>query len=506
MSTETLWVLIPEIVLVAAAVGIYLGGAFVAARRPWSWIAGGGVLLAAAALWVQHAPLAESGPLVCDRLAYFGRWLALVLGGLLVLSTSKPLSTPGTPEYVGSLLLSIAGLMLAAGARDLVLIFVALELISIPTYILLYLGRRDSASQEAAAKYFFLSLLASAILLYGFSFLYGATGTTQLTGAADPGFPKLIKLALVLIVVGLGFKIAAVPFHFYAPDVFQGTTYANAALLSVIPKAAGLLVLVRICVWAMPIPPLTETYAWRIALALAVLSMTLANVVALWQDNLRRLLAYSAIAHSGYMLIGLAVGLATAGAPTRWDGVGALLFYLAVYAVASVGTFAACAYLGRDRQPLEAVDELAGLGRTRPRSAALIAVFMFSLAGIPPLAGFWGKLVVFGSALGVDAGAAAEGSRQPWFAALAIIGVLNAAVAAAYYLRIVGVMYFRTPLATPKAEGGLGTRCAAVLCAILIVVIGLYPGPLMRASDAASPRAASPAEAAAADVLRPCRP
>jgi len=396
--------------------------------------------------------------------------------------------------------------MLAAGARDLVLIFVALELISIPTYILLYLGRRDSASQEAAAKYFFLSLLASAILLYGFSFLYGTTGTTQLTSTAAPAFPKLVKLALVLIVAGLGFKIAAVPFHFYAPDVFQGTTYANAALLSVVPKAAGLLVLVRIAVWAMPIPPLAETYAWRIALALAVLSMTFANVVALWQENLRRLLAYSAIAHSGYMLIALAVGLATAGTPGQWDGVGALLFYLAVYAVASVGTFAACGYLGRDRQPLEAIDELAGLARTRPLSAALIAVFMFSLAGIPPLAGFWGKLAVFFSALMVDAGAAAEGSRQPWFVALAIIGVLNAAVAAAYYLRIVGVMYFRTPLATPKAEGGLGTRCAAVVCAILVVAVGLYPGPLMRASDAASPHAAAPAEAAPADVPLPSRP
>ena len=493
MSTETLWRLTPEIVLITAAVVIYLGGAFFNAQRLWRWIAGGGIALAALALWTQHGRPYTGGPLVIDPLAVYVRWLALAAGGLLVLAASRPLADGGTPDYLGSLLLTIAGLMLVAGSGDLVLWFVGLELISIPTYILLYLGRRDAASQEAAAKYFFLGVLASAILLYGFSFLYGTAGSTQLAAIRQalltpsdlpPGFDRLARLALVLIFAGLGFKIAAVPFHFYAPDVYQGTTYANAALLSVVPKAAGLVALLRIVAISMPG---MEPHGWRIALLLAVLTMTVANLTALWQDNLRRLLAYSSIAHAGYMLIGLAVGLAGQQAPSLWDGLGALLFYLCVYAAATIGTFAALAYLGRDGRPLEAIDELAGLGRTRPLTAAVLAIFMFSLAGVPPLAGFWGKLAVFGSALTVDAGAAAEVSRQPWFVALAILGVLNAVVAAVYYLRIVGVMYFRTPLATPKAEGGAGAWSAAMACAVLVVAIGLFPGPLLRESGRASP-------------------
>ena len=184
--------------------------------------------------------------------------------------------------------------------------------------------------------------------------------------------------------------------------------------------------------------------------------MTLGNVLALWQDDLRRLLAYSSIAHAGYMLIGLAVGLATGNAPGPWNGVAALGFYLVAYAAATIGAFAVLEHLGRPDRRLDGVEELAGLGRTRPLAAALLAVFMFSLAGVPPLAGFWGKLLVFGSALNVGGAAGAEGSLQWWFTGLAIVGVINAAVAAAYYLRVVAVMYFRTPLATPRAQGGAG--------------------------------------------------
>jgi NADH-quinone oxidoreductase subunit N len=215
--------------------------------------------------------------------------------------------------------------------------------------------------------------------------------------------------------------------------------------------------------------------------------MTLGNVVALWQDNLRRLLAYSSIAHAGYMLVGLAVALSGAGAAGRWDGVAALLFYLCVYAVATLGLFAALVYLGRPRRQIDAVDELAGLSRTRPWTAAAMALFLFSLTGLPPLAGFWGKLAVFGSALGVDAGGGSAGSPQAWFIFLAIAGVLNSAVSAAYYLRIVGLMYFRTPLATPRAEGGYGSMLMTGVCAVLVVLLGVYSGPLVRQAVQASP-------------------
>ncbi|MBN2477333.1 MAG: NADH-quinone oxidoreductase subunit N [Pirellulales bacterium] len=496
MSAETVRLLTPEIVLIAVAVAIFVAGAFADAPKWFRWIAGAGVALSAVALWMQHGAAVCSGPLTIDSLAYYGRWLALVLGALFVLLTARPLAGGGTPEYVGSLLLAIAGLMLVSGAGELVLMFVGLELISIPTYVLLYLGRRDAASQESAVKYFLLSILASAILLYGLGFLYGTTGSTELgeihaalagsrpalpdAGAVPVGFDMFARLALVLIFAGLGFKIAAAPFHFYAPDVYQGTTQANAALLSVVPKAAGMVALVRILVLAMPG---LEAFAWKLALVMAVLTMTLGNFMALWQNNLRRLLAYSSIAHAGYMLIGLTVGLAPAIVRGSQDGVGALLFYLCVYALATVGAFAVLEYLGREDAPIDAVDELAGLGRARPLVAAAMSVFLFSLAGIPLLAGFWGKFALFLSALGVDPGGV---SVRPWFVGLAIVGALNAAVAAAYYLRIVGVMFFRTPLAVPKAEGGMGPWLTFTVCAVLTLAIGAFPRPLLQAANDAS--------------------
>ena len=217
--------------------------------------------------------------------------------------------------------------MLVAEAGDLVLLFVGLELISIPTYVLLSLGRHDAARQEAAAKYFFLSVLSSAVMLYGFSFLYGLAGSTDLAkvqaalaGArpAAGSFDGLSKLALALVFAGLCFRITAVPFQFYAPDVYQGTSYPNAALLSVLPKTAGFLVLTRLLMAAAPAPP----YLWQVVLAVSILTMTFGNLTALWQNDLRRLLAYSSIANAGYMLLGLAVALAPGVPSAAWDGFG----------------------------------------------------------------------------------------------------------------------------------------------------------------------------------------
>ena len=385
MSLDVVSFLSAEIVLVVAALAIYMGGAFSTSQKVWAPIAFGAILLAAASLWscggnahyLQHAMNPQVSPVIADSLSTYGRWFALAVGAVMVLMAWRPLVNGGTPEYLGSLLLAIAGLMLVASAANLVLLFVGLELISIPTYILLSLGRRDPASQEAAAKYFYLSVLSSGILLYGFSFLYGTTGTMQLLPAVSMGFESLTlsKVALVLIVAGLCFRVTAVPFHFYAPDVYQGTIQANAALLSVLPKAAGLLALVRLIVLGMPE---MGPYAWKIFLALSVLTMTLGNVLALWQENIRRLFAYSSIANAGYMLIGLAVGLAPGTASGFWDGVGATFFYLCVYAAATLGTFAVFAHLGRRQQQIETVEELAGLGRTHPVMAAALAVCMFA--------------------------------------------------------------------------------------------------------------------------------
>ncbi len=511
MSLNVVCFLSAEIVLVAAALAIFMGGAFSAAQKIWAPIALGAVALAAVSLWscggnerymeqtgaadlIAHAhgaaitstevvraiaTFVKNTPVQPDALATYGRWLALALGAVMVLMAWRPLATGGTPEYLGCLLLIVAGLMLVASAANIVLLFIGLELISIPTYILLSLGRRDPASQEAAAKYFYLSVLASAISLYGFSFLYGVTGTMQITMFPHASlFPSagfdLGKVAMVLILAGLCFRVTAAPFHFYAPDVYQGTIHANAGMLSVLPKAAGLVAMVRLVVLGMPD---MGPYAWKIVMAISLLTMTLGNLLALWQDNVRRLMAYSSIANAGYMLIGLSVALATGAVGGYWDGIGAMFFYLCVYGAATLGVFAVLAYLGRQRQQIESVEELAGLGRIRPAMAAALAVCLFSLAGVPPAAGLWGKLLLFGSALNVNVGG---GPLRPWFVTLAVVGVLNAAVAAYYYLRIIGLMYFREPLAAPRAEGGRGSYIAALLCSLVVLVLGFYPGPLMK--------------------------
>jgi NADH-quinone oxidoreductase subunit N len=497
-----------EITLVVTALVIYMGGAFSTSQKHWAPLALLGLVLAAMSLWacggneryfehqsgvgmissargetitsVQVAAgidvFSRTTPIIPDALATYGRWFALAAGAVMVLMAWRPLVYGGTSEYLGSLLLIIAGLMLVASAANLVLLFVGLELISIPTYILLSLGRRDSAGQEAAAKYFYLSIFSSGIFLYGLSFLYGTSGSMQIGGVLhQPGFPLLGKVAVVLVIAGLCFRVTAVPFHFYAPDVFQGTIQANAALLSVLPKAAGLLALVRLIVTAAPG---TDQFAWKIVLSISIVTMTLGNLLALWQDNVRRLFAYSSVANAGYMLIGLAVGLAPGAAGGVWGGIGGTLFYLCVYAAATLGTFAVFAYLGRERQQLETVDELAGLGRTHPVMAASLAICMFSLAGLPPAAGIWGKLLLFGSALNVQS---VEGvALRPWFIALAVIGVLNAAVAAYYYLRLISLMYFRESLAAPRAEGGGGAYVAALACSLAVLVLGVYPGPLIK--------------------------
>jgi NADH-quinone oxidoreductase subunit N len=501
VSTDTVLFLLPEALLIACATAIYVGGAFAPRRAGWNWLAVAGLIGAAVALATQSATAAEAigqtqgSPVVFDAMSLYVRWLTLIVGLLFVLMSLR--QGPDVPhtEYLGTLLMGLAGVMLVGSARELVLLFLGLELLSIPTYVLLYLGRRDTASQESAVKYFFLSILSSALLLYGFSFLYGVAGSTDLavaraifsTPADQLGHVRLLaQISLALIFAGLGFRITAVPFHFYAPDVYQGTTNANAGLLAVFPKIVGFVALVRLLLVAMPG---MEDFGWRVALVLAVLTMTLGNLLALWQDNLRRLMAYSSVAHAGYMLIGLAAGFAAARAQqsaTSFDGIGAMLFYLCVYVLATAGTFAALAYLGTPQRQIDGVDELAGLGSTHPWAALAIAAFMFSLAGIPPLAGFWGKLTLFASALGIDGGAPTPTPLRWWFVALAVIGALNAAVAAAYYLRIIAVMYFRSPMAPVKAQGGWGAGLAMLASAVLVLILGCYPVPLVRSATSAS--------------------
>ena len=499
---KTIALVWPEVVLVLVATAIFVAGAFTRNRAFWSLAAVLGFVLAAGTLAMQGSPAAYSsvltGPVVIDPMSLGLRWLALLAGLIFTLVASRLAPSELASEFFGCLMLIAAGMMITAAANDLVLLFLGLELISIPTYVLLFIGRKDRASAEATMKYFFLSILSSALLLYGFSFLYGRGKTTIIVGTAElPGIREalvagamanhplapLLPLALVLIIAGLGFKLTIAPLQFYAPDVYQGTTNANAGVLAVAPKIAAVAALLRVIVVAMPA---AAEFAWQLALILALLTMTIGNVCALWQRNIRRLLAYSSIAHGGYLLIGLAAAAAanSQGAASYGGGVTAMLFYTFVYALATLGTFAALAWLSSPMREVNDVEELSGLARAHPAVAGAIAVFMFSLAGLPPLAGFWGKFSLFGSA--IELATARTAGMSSWFAVLAIVAALNAAIAAAYYLRIVAVMYFQPAAAAPvPAGGGLSARAAALACAALVILAGALPGRFLNIATSA---------------------
>ncbi len=496
VTLDTIRLLVPELILVLAATYIFVVGTVVRNRTWWMAFAVGAYLIAGWALLRHEGSLWDqflagqmflaNGPLAIDLLGHVTRWLALLVGLLFTLMVTRFTTRALTSETLGLLMLLTVGIMLVGRANEMVFLFVALEMISIPTYVLLFLGRNDRINAESAAKYFFLSILASALLLYGFSFLYGLGGTTQLAGSVrHPGIREVVSLgggqldatmyplALILIVAGLGFKVAAVPFHFYAPDVYQGTSNVNAGLLAVAPKIGGIVALVRVVAVAMPSE---SEFAWQLILVLSVLTMTIGNTCALWQNNIRRLMAFSSIAHAGYMFLGFAVGLAALRAGISVEGIGAMLFYLFVYVLASLGTFAALAALSSPGREVHDVAQLAGLGRQRPVVAAALAVFMFSLAGIPPLAGFWGKFTLLTTA--IELAGSQTGSMTTWFIVLAVAAAVNAAVAAAYYLRVVGTMYFSqqpSPL-PPTARPAIGASVAMAVCAWLIVTIGIMPG------------------------------
>jgi NADH-quinone oxidoreductase subunit N len=497
VELSTIKLLLPEVALVLAASSIFVGGAFTRNRTYWifaailSYVVAGAALTSVGSPWMT-TPV-PTGPVTIDAMSVGLRWLALAMGLGFTLAVARLADPELAGEVLGSLMLVTVGVMLVASANELVLLFLGLELISIPTYVLLFLGRRDRASSEATMKYFFLSIFSSALLLYGLAMIYGIAGTTViagneeivgireklagLAGGSTNPVASLAPLALVLVVAGLGFKLAVAPLQFYAPDVYQGTTNLNAGLLAVAPKIAGVAGLVRLALVAVPA---AGAFGWQLALVLAVLTMTIGNVCALWQKNIRRLLAYSSIAHGGYLLIGLATAAAL---PAASGGIAAMLLYVAVYAAATMGSFTALAYLSSPQREVNDVDELAGLGRSHPLIAASLAVFMFSLAGIPPLVGFWGKLTLFGSA--IQTASQSEGPLATWFAALAVIGVLNAAVAAAYYLRVVSVMYFQSQASPSPPAGGYGALIATLACTALVVIGGAFPRAAIDSATAA---------------------
>ena len=500
--SETFQILLPQTILAAVASLVYLGGTFPKiSRATWGYVALA-TLLAATISLSFSAKVAGNGLgnlVIQDAMSVGVQYGCLLIGALFVLmSLSSQSQSESSAEFYALLLTMISGLMIVPCANEMVLLFLALELISVPTYVLLYVGRVNPAAQESATKYFLLSILSAALLLYGLSFLYGLTGTTNLSSmreilsttylsddpqAARPAVSVLGVLGLGLVFAGLGFKLAAVPFHFYAPDVYQGTSSFNAGILSVIPKAAGLIALIRV---GTETAVGLEGTGQTAAVLMALMTMTLGNCLALLQTNLRRMLAYSGVAHAGYLLVGMAVGFwdathaaeslnAGSGMP---GGVRACVFYLATYSLATTGLFAVLMSLIRRGREVESIEDLTGLVKSQPLMAICAAVFLFSLAGVPPLPGFWGKLSLFMGALSVRD--ASDGAISPVFFWLAIIGVLNAAVGAVYYLRVVALMFLHDPLTAHEPQPAQTPWTTAVLTGALVLVMGLLPGPLFQ--------------------------
>lgn len=475
----------PEAVLILAACGALLGAALLPAPKSnnglnrWSWYSIATLFVAFATWAISRNSVAENlaaSPFRSDTVASFVRLVGLTGGLLLVLIGWRTFAGPFAGECQACLLLIVAGTNLVASANDLVGVFLALELISIPTYILLYLVQQGASSQEATIKYFLLSVFSSGLFLFGTSFLYGATGSTNLAVMrsafqAAPGatMPAVLLIASIFVIAGLGFRITAVPFHFYAPDVFQGTKTPIAAMLAFIPKVAGFVALLRLIGSWLPEAKLAEaapTVASQVVVmlwALAILTMFLGNVLALLQDNLKRLLAYSSVAHAGYMLVGLA---AARGADHSISGGPALLFYLAVYGAMTIGIFAILIHLDRPDAPMETIDDIAGLNQTNPGLAALAALFLFSLTGLPPAAGFFGKLLLLQAAWAQDTVA---------FRVLAVLMAVNAAIGGYYYLRIVAAIYLKPSPHQAADTPALSSLIAVGICAAL--TLGLFVAP-----------------------------
>jgi NADH-quinone oxidoreductase subunit N len=417
------------------------------------------------------------GAYVRDSLTSFLDLLMIAIALLTILYGPDYLRPRGLPtaEFAATLLFAITGGMLIAGSRDLLLLFLALELLVLPGYLLAGYAKRDGLSTEGAIKYFLLGSFSSAIFLFGLVFVFGFTGTTripevavqigQLTGAGGlGGLPPGLVMGLALLTTGAAFKIAAVPFHYWTPDAYQGSPTPVTGYLSVGPKVAAFALILRLFVEALG--PVKIDWMPFVAV-LAVLTMALGNLVALSQDNIKRMLAYSSIAHTGYIMVGLAAyGGAAAGSVAEQAGLEAILFYSVAYAFMNLGAFACVAALQRRPGVTSQIATFAGLGRRAPLLSLLMTLFLLSLVGIPPLAGFWAKVFVIQAALQVGG----------WLTVLAVLVVLNATVAAFYYLRVVVYMYMReAPEGAPDVTVGGATRTGLALAALGTIVLGFVP-------------------------------
>ena len=411
--------------------------------------------------------------LVVDGFATFFRVLVIGVGLIAVFSSIEYLNRERANggEYYALILFSIVGQSIMVGANELIMVFIGLEISSISSYVLAGYLRDDPRNNESALKYFLLGSFATAFLLYGVAWIYGLTGSTNLSlirqALASGSAPSIAftGAAAALILVGLAFKLSAAPFQIWAPDVYQGAPAPVSAFLSVGPKAASFAILMRIFMTAFePIAARWEPIVWVIALA----TMIVGNFAALQQSNIKRMLAYSSIANAGYVLVAVAANSEIGSA--------AVMFYMAAYAVTNLGAFAVVAHIARKGERYVMIDDFAGLSQRQPAMAAMFTIFLLSLIGVPLTGGFFGKFYVFKAALD---------SHLVW---LTVLGLLNSAVAAFYYLRVLVVMYMKDPVesAEASAPAGAALQFAVYASAIGTLILGIFPGWVLDVANRAA--------------------
>ena len=473
---------LPELILTGFALAVLILGLFVKRRAVLGVFCLLGILSAISFMPQSYRATAPlfSNMLINDSFSEFFKEITLLVMGLVILISMgyKAFSDEDAGEYYFLLMAVAVTMMIAVSSNNLMMIYIALEAVSLISYILVAFLKRDNLSSEAGLKYFLFGALATGVMLYGISFIYGLFGTTDLAAisralAAGNANAFAATIALILILAGLSFKCALVPFHMWVPDAYQGAPTPITAFISAGPKAIGFAILIRI--FLKNFFPLFPNWSELVSV-IAIITMTAGNILAINQENIKRMLGYSSIAQAGYILIGFVVGTAL--------GIQGVMFYLLAYVLMNLGAFG-CVVLVSNIIKNDYIEEYSGLSKREPALAFLLTMFLLSLAGIPPLAGFFGKFLVFAAAI------------QSKYYILAIAGVANSVLALYYYVKVVKFMYLDEPrtsaegrdrprvmIAEPKKHGFISVEAGAVKLALIIalagiLIIGLFPAPFL---------------------------
>jgi NADH-quinone oxidoreductase subunit N len=462
MNISTIGPLLPEIIMAASALLVLLFELVIRKKETVGLLSI--VSVAIVAYYIpQSFGKAFGGMFISDSYSVFFKFIFFINLILTVLLSMRYLviEKANHGEYYALIMFSTLGMMIMASAGDLIVLYLGLELMALSTYVLAGFIRHDIRSNEAALKYFLLGAFSSALFLYGITMIYGLTGTTDISligaAVAEKGLNTPMFLAIIFLMVAFGFKIALAPFHMWAPDVYEGAPTPITAFMSVGPKAAGFAAFGR--VFLTGFGPISADWT-GILIVLSILTMAVGNIIAIQQSNIKRMLAYSSVAHAGYAVLGIIVG--------GTEGIAAMMNYLFIYAFMNIGAFAVVIMLRSKGFQGEELEDYKGLARTHPLAAAMMLIFMFSLAGIPPTAGFIGKFYLFKAVIGAG---------YIW---LAVVAVIFSAISAYFYLRVVMYMYMLEPegeAVTLSLSPSLGL--ALFITTLAVIFIGIYPSPLL---------------------------